>query len=191
MGLHIKFVIYIFRPLKSRVHKNFENFNPTKIMTTKLEELFLDELKDIYDAEHQLTKALPKMAEAAQDSALKEAFEAHLSETQGHIERLEHVFAICQEDPQQKKCKAMAGLIAEGEELKKKGDAALIAAAQKVEHYEMATYGTLIAWAKHLNKTEAVELLRETYEEEKSADEKLTGIAEECANEQARAETSK
>ncbi len=162
-------------------------------MTTQLAETFMDELKDIYSAEHQLTKALPKMAEAAKHPELKEAFEAHLAETQGHIERLEQVFALCEQKPEEKKCKAMAGLIAEGEESikEKKGDAMLIACAQKVEHYEMATYGTLIAWAKLMNKTDAVELLKETYGEEKGADEKLTGIAEDCVNDEEEAKSAK
>lgn len=156
----------------------------------KLQTNFIEELKDIYDAEHQLTKALPKMAEAAQNDELKTAIESHLGQTQGHVERLERVFAIVGEKPAQKKCKAMAGLIAENEEAikGKKGDAMLIAGGQKVEHYEISAYGTLVAWAKFLKEKEAAHLLEQTLEEEKSTDEKLTNLAEGVINADASAE---
>src|SRR5437868_4555434 len=149
-----------------------------------LRETFVEELKDIYDAERQLLKALPKMAKAAEHEELKEAFEAHLEETEEHVNRLEQVFKVMGESVKAKKCKAMQGLIEEGEEIIKQeeGDAALICAAQKVEHYEMASYGSLESWAKLLEEEQAVELLQETLSEEKSADEKLTGIAENTVN---------
>lgn len=149
-----------------------------------LTELFLEELADVYSAEQQLTKALPKLAEAANSPELKEAIESHLEETEEHARRVEQVFESFDEKPYAKKCKAMAGIIAEGEEVIDEEaepnlkDAAIIAAAQKAEHYEIAMYGTLRTWASLLEKDEAESLLEETLEEERSADEKLTGIAE-------------
>ena len=154
----------------------------------ELHELFLDELADVYNAEQQLTKALPKMAKAAQNEELRQGFEMHLQETEGQIARLEQVAEALGESIKRKTCKAMKGLIEEGSEMmqEKKGsaalDAALIAAAQKVEHYEIASYGTLCAWAKQMNHDEALELLHETLEEEKATDEKLTQLAESLAN---------
>lgn len=149
-----------------------------------LRETFITELKDLYDAERQLIKALPKMAKAAGSEELRAAFESHLEETQQHVQRLEQVFQQFEEKASPKKCKAMQGLIEEGEELieEGEGDAALICAAQKVEHYEIASYGSLAAWAKLLDETEASDILEETLEEEKKADEKLTEIAETVAN---------
>lgn len=150
-----------------------------------LEDLFLDELKDIYNAEKQLTKALPKMAKNAESAELREAFENHLEETKGQIERLEEVFKFLNKTARGKKCKAMEGLTEEGKELMEEDadeavmDAALICAAQKVEHYEIATYGTLVAWARILGYEDAVGLLEETLEQEKAADEKLTEISSE------------
>lgn len=154
-----------------------------KIMRT-LKETFVEELKDIYDAEKQLIKALPKMAKAADHAELKEAIENHLGETQTQAQRLEEVFDICGEKVKSKKCKAMEGLIAEGKDVidEEEGDAALICAAQKVEHYEIASYGSLCAWAKLLNWSDAEEILTESLNEEKNADEKLTEIAESVAN---------
>ncbi|MDB6053391.1 MAG: hypothetical protein JWN25_914 [Verrucomicrobiales bacterium] len=154
---------------------------------SNLKETFLDELKDLYDAEKQLTKGLPKMAKAAEHPELKEAFETHLEETQVHIERLEEVFSTFGEEPRGKKCKAMQGLLEEGAELieEEAGDAALICAAQKVEHYEIASYGSLVAWARLLEQDDALELLEQTLEEEKATDEKLTEIAESAANPEA------
>jgi ferritin-like metal-binding protein YciE len=145
-----------------------------------LRETFIDGLSDIYDAENQLLKALPKMSQAAQNESLKAGFDTHLTETKGHVQRLEQVFRQLDETAKKKTCKAMKGLIEEGEELIKEeeGDAALIAAAQKVEHYEIAAYGSLKAWAGVLGEDEAVQLLEQTLEEEKATDEKLNGVAE-------------
>lgn len=159
-----------------------------KEMNNELHQLFLDELADLLSAERQLLKALPKMAKAANAEELTEAFNAHLEETQQHVTRLEEVFQSLNAPVKSKKCKAMEGLLEEGAEMMKEEkdssalDAALIAAAQKVEHYEIASYGTVCAWAKQMGHTEALELLGETLEEEKAADEKLTEIAEEVAN---------
>jgi ferritin-like metal-binding protein YciE len=162
-------------------------------MDNNLHELFLEELADIYNAEQQLTRALPKMAKAAESDELREAFESHLEETEGHISRLEEVARQLDETIKRKTCAAMKGLIEEGEEMLKEhkgtsaADAALICAAQKVEHYEIAAYGTLVAWAEQMNHQEAVGPLRETLDEEKQADEKLTSVAESLANERAQA----
>jgi ferritin-like metal-binding protein YciE len=149
-----------------------------------LRETFIDELRDLYDAEKQLVKALPKMAKAAEHEELKTAFEEHLEQTETHVERLEQVFKIFEEAPRGKKCKAMLGLLEEGKELieEEAGDAALICAAQKVEHYEIASYGSLVAWGALLEEQDAVEILEETLEEEKETDSRLTEIAQEAAN---------
>lgn len=163
----------------------------TETMNSELHALFLDELADILSAEQQLTKALPKMAVAAISEELKMAFESHLSETEYQIKRLEQIFASLDEPVQSKECKAMKGLLQEGKELMEEMidssalDAALIASAQKVEHYEIASYGTLCAWASEMGHEEAVELLTATLEEERAADETLTEIAESTANEAA------
>jgi ferritin-like metal-binding protein YciE len=151
---------------------------------SKLRETFLDEAADLYDAEKQLTKALPKMAKAAEHPELKEAFESHLTETQEHVLRLERVFEIFNHKPKTKKCKAMQGLTAEGEERisDDAGDAALICAAQKVEHYEIAGYGCLRTWASLLEEDEAADLLQETFDEENAADEHLTSLAVQMIN---------
>ena len=157
-------------------------------MNQELHELFLDELADLLSAETQLTKALPKMAKAAQSEELREALESHLQETEGHVDRLKQVFESLDEKPKSKTCKAMKGLVEEGaeilQELKGKStiDAGIIAAGQKVEHYEIASYGTVRAWAEQMGHDEAVRLLEETLEEEKAADEKLTEIAQTVAN---------
>jgi len=150
----------------------------------ELRETFVEELKDLYDAEKQLLKALPKMAKAAEHEELKEAFETHLQETEGHVHRLEQVFKLMEQPVKAKKCKAMQGLIQEGEELirDEEGDAALICAAQKVEHYEIASYGSLQAWARLMGEQDVIELVGETLGEEKAADEKLTSLAEETIN---------
>ena len=158
---------------------------------TNLHGLLVEQLQDLYDAEQQMTKALPKMAEAAHCGNLKKAFESHLEETERQIERLEHVFEEIGEEAEAKTCKAMKGLIAEGDEvLKAKGsdevrDAALIAAAQRVEHYEMAGYGTCRAFAQRLGFERAAEMLQETLDEESAADQKLTEIAEQSVNAEA------
>jgi ferritin-like metal-binding protein YciE len=157
-------------------------------MDNDLHELFLDEIADVYNAEQQLTKALPKMAKAAESDDLREAFEAHLEQTQEHVSRLEQAIEGLGEKMKRKTCAAMKGLVEEAQELMKEQkdssalDAALIAAAQKVEHYEIASYGTLCAWAERMGHDDAVETLRETLDEEKAADEKLTTIAESLGN---------
>ena len=149
-----------------------------------LHDAFLDELRDAYDAEKQLTKALPKMVKASTSAALRDAFEAHLEETRQQVERLEQVFETLDEKARGKHCDGMAGIIEEGKAILDEDfdetttDACLIAAAQRVEHYEMAAYGTLVAWARVMGHTEAADLLQETLDEEKAADEKLSSIAE-------------
>jgi ferritin-like metal-binding protein YciE len=144
-----------------------------------LQESFFDELADIYDAEQQLLKALPKMTQAANNESLRAGFETHLRETEGHVARLEQVFQSFGKKAKGKKCKAMKGLIAEGEDLidEDAGDAALIAAAQKVEHYEIASYGTLKAWAELLRQDQARQLFEQTLQEEEATDRKLTQVA--------------
>jgi ferritin-like metal-binding protein YciE len=165
-----------------------------KGMDNELHALFLDELADVYNAEQQLTKALPKLAKAAQSDELREALEEHLEETEEHISRLEQVAESLDETLKRKTCKAMQGLIAEGDDIVKEQknssalDAGIIAACQKVEHYEIASYGTLVAWAEQMGHDDAVKLLRQTEEEEATADEKLTEVAENIANERAQAE---
>jgi ferritin-like metal-binding protein YciE len=156
--------------------------------SSKLHKLFEEELKDIYWAEKALTKAIPKMIKNATSEELIEALEDHLEETEEQVKRCEQVFEILGKSPQAKKCEAMAGLIKEAEELMSdsdKGvmrDAAIISAAQKVEHYEIASYGTLRTFAKTLGLDDAADLLEETLNEEKNADETLTGVAESAIN---------
>lgn len=155
-----------------------------------LDELYAHELRDLHSAERQITKALPKMAKAANSEELREAFEEHLEETGQQIDRLEKVIQKLGVKPTGLKCKGMEGLLEEGEEMlqaKDKGDpqvldAALIGAAQRVEHYEIAAYGTVMALAKQLGRQDDLEVLRQTMEEEKSADRKLTQIAERQVN---------
>ncbi|HWF20239.1 MAG TPA: ferritin-like domain-containing protein [Verrucomicrobiae bacterium] len=153
---------------------------------SKLRETFLQELMDIYDAEKQLVKALPKVAKAAEHEELKTAIESHLEETEEHVERVERVFEIIGETAKGKKCQAMMGLLEEGQEIikEKEGDAALICAAQKIEHYEIASYGCLTTWARILGEDEAADVLEETLDEEKNADDKLTSLAESIINEE-------
>jgi ferritin-like metal-binding protein YciE len=166
-----------------------KNRKGTKMKT--LQDLFLDELADMYDAENRLVKALPKMAKAATDGALREAFQSHLSETEGHVSKVEEVFAACDAKAKGKKCEAIAGLLEEGDDIasENKGsptiNAALISAAQKVEHYEIASYGTLCEWAKLLDNSAASELLGQILEEEKAADAALTNLARSRSNESA------
>lgn len=149
-----------------------------------LHELLIEEIRDIYHAEGQLLKALPKMAKAATSERLKEAFERHLEETEQHVERLERAFESLGEPVKGKKCQAMEGLIEEAKETMDEHaespvlDAGLICAAQKVEHYEIASYGTICTWADLLDLSEVSDLLKETLEEEKTTDETLTEIAE-------------
>lgn len=157
-----------------------------------LEDLFIHALSDIYSAEKQLTKALGKLARAATNEQLSHAFETHLQETHGQVERIDRVVEKCGIRLKRMKCAAMEGLIEEGEELIdeiEKGpvlDAGLIGAAQKVEHYEISSYGTLCALGKLLGHQEAVTLLKETLEEEKATDKKLTEFAEKVGNPEAK-----
>jgi ferritin-like metal-binding protein YciE len=150
-----------------------------------LRELFVEQLRDIYSAENQLVKALPKMARAASSSELQTAFTNHLEQTREHVERLETIFSQLEEEPDGETCKGMAGLIAEGKEaIEADGeddvkDAWLIAAAQRVEHYEIAAYGTVKSMASLLDEEEAANLLEETLNEEKETDQHLTGLSEE------------
>jgi len=163
-------------------------------MDSGLHELFLEELSDIYNAEQQLTRALPKMAKAAESDELRMAFEEHLEQTQEQIARLDQVFRSLDETLKRKTCKGMQGLLEEGSEMMQehKGsreiDAALIAGAQKVEHYEIASYGTLCTWAEQMGHDEALELLKQNIEEEETTDERLTEIAESLANQRAEQE---
>ncbi|HKB12240.1 MAG TPA: ferritin-like domain-containing protein [Vicinamibacterales bacterium] len=156
-----------------------------------LEDLMQDELKDIYDAEKQLTKALPKLAKKATNEELRDALEQHLQETEGHVERLEQIFEQLEMPARGKRCQGMKHLIDEGTamisdaEEEATRDAVMIAAVQKTEHYEIASYGTLRTWANVLGKDDIASLLEETLDEEKAADEKLTSIAESFVNEQA------
>jgi ferritin-like metal-binding protein YciE len=149
-----------------------------------LKELFIEELKDLYSAETQLVKALPKMAKAATNSDLKAGFEEHLKQTEGHVGRLEKIMKSLDESPKGKKCKGMEGLIKEGAELIEEDpddeelDAGLISAAQRVEHYEMAGYGCVATYAKLLGDDQAETLLRQTLDEEKETDKKLTQLAQ-------------
>jgi ferritin-like metal-binding protein YciE len=153
-----------------------------------LHELFIEELSDIYDAEKQLIKALPKMAKHVENEELQTAFERHLEQTKKQKDRLDQVFEALDEKPKRKSCKGMAGLIAEGEEMASELedssalDAGLICAAQKVEHYEIASYGCLCTWAEEMGHTEALRLLKENLKEEKQTDDLLTDLAEQCLN---------
>ena len=145
---------------------------------------FIDELRDTYDAEKQLTKALPKMAKASSSPKLRQAFESHLKQTHGQIARLEQVFEGLDEKVRGKHCDGIAGIIEEGKAIMEEDfdestmDACLIAAGQRAEHYEMAAYGTLVAWAQAMGHSEAARLLQQTLEEEQAADKKLSGLAE-------------
>jgi len=153
-------------------------------MSEALKELYIDELKDIYNAENQLLKALPKMAKAATSEELSQGFQQHAEQTKGHVQRLEKIFKSLGENPKGKKCKGMEGLVAEGTEMMGEDfedsvmDAAIISAAQRIEHYEIAAYGTVCAFAEELGESEQASLLNETLEEEKETDEKLTQLSE-------------
>jgi ferritin-like metal-binding protein YciE len=157
----------------------------------QLDDLFEDVLKDIYYAEKKILTALPKMAKAAQSRDLKAAFEKHERETQGQVDRLEKIFGLLEQTAKGKKCEAIEGLVKEGQEGIKelKGspalDAALLATAQAVEHYEISRYGTLIAWAQRLDMPQAAKLLQQTLDEEKMTDEALTELAEAAINAEA------
>ena len=150
-----------------------------------LRNLYIDELKDLYSAENQLVKALPKMAKAASSEELRQGFEKHLEQTRGQVQRLEQIFASLEENPKGKKCAGMEGLVKEGSEMIEEDfegavmDAGLIGAAQRVEHYEIAAYGTASEFARILGEDEHVSLLEQTLEEEKETDEKLSELASE------------
>jgi len=165
--------------------KSSKSENGSVNENSQLEKLFTDSLKDIYWAEKHLTKALPKMKKKATTDELKSAIEEHLAQTEEHVSRLERVFEICGKKAQAKKCDAMEGLTKEADSIVEETeantmtrDAGIIMAAQKVEHYEIATYGSLVQLAKTLGRNDAAEILHQTLEEEKQADEKLTEIAE-------------
>jgi ferritin-like metal-binding protein YciE len=153
-----------------------------------LEDLFKENLKDIYYAERKILVALPKMAEAVNSNELRAAFEKHVKETEGQVERLQQVFKLLNEPAKGKTCPAILGLVEEGEEVMEDFedspalDAGLLGGAQAVEHYEIARYGTLIAWAQQLGMTEAAQLLQQTLEEEKATDKALTKLAEAAVN---------
>lgn len=156
-----------------------------------LDDLFVHQLQDIYYAEQQITKALPKMISKATDPQLKQGFETHLRETEGQIKRLEQVFEMHGHKPKAVDCPAIDGIIKEANETageigdKEVLDAALLASAQAVEHYEITKYGTLIAWAKRLGRDDCASVLQQTLDEEKSADRKLTAMAESKVNQKA------
>jgi ferritin-like metal-binding protein YciE len=164
-------------------------------MLDTLEELYISELRDLYSAENQLLKALPKMAKGASSPELKDAFERHLEQTKRHVERLEQLFEQLDESPKGKTCQAMKGLIEEGSEiLKEEGedsvlDAGMIVAAQKVEHYEIASYGSVRTFANLLGQDEAARLLQSTLDEESETNEILNGLAETVVNPEALTET--
>jgi ferritin-like metal-binding protein YciE len=153
-----------------------------------LDDLFHETLRDIYYAEKQILKALPRMARVAQTSELKQAFETHRDQTEGQVERLERVFEIIGKSPRGKTCEAINGIIEEGKEVMEDFaespalDAGLLAGAQAVEHYEISRYGTLISWARQLGRDDAAKLLQETLQEESETDKLLTGIAEQAVN---------
>jgi ferritin-like metal-binding protein YciE len=156
-----------------------------------MEDLFLEQVEDLYDAEKRLVKALPKMAEASTSQSLRQAFESHLLETEGHVSRLETIFRTLGQDPKSHTCDAMKGLISEGDDVVSDidqsplRDAGLIAAANRVEHYEIAAYGSARTFADMLGLSEAASLLEQTLQEEKTADQKLTKLAESMINDEA------
>ena len=155
----------------------------------------IEEIRDLYDAERQLVKALPKMAKGASSDELRSLIETHLDETQEQVKRLERAFELLDEKPRGKHCAGIAGIIKEGSDLLEEDfdgavlDAGIIAGAQRAEHYEMGAYGSVIAWAKQLGESEVASLLEDTLEEEKGADEKLRALAESSINQQAASES--
>jgi ferritin-like metal-binding protein YciE len=179
--------------MKTGTKKKTNGKSPKKanaeVKDSMLQQFFIDELKDIYWAEKHLVKTLPKMAKAATSEELQQAFTDHLEETKEHVSRLEQVFETLNQKPQAKKCEAMEGITKEGEEIIEETeegtatrDVALILAGQKVEHYEIATYGGLVQLAQTLNLEDVAEILQSTLEEEKKADELLTSVAEDGVN---------
>jgi len=159
--------------------------NSRNMQENSLQELYVEQLRDLYNAEQQLVKALPKMAKAAQSEGLRQGIAEHLEQTKGHVDRLQQIFSAMDESPKGKKCAGMEGLVEEGEEVIKEHssggvlDAGLIGAAQRVEHYEIAAYGTVRSFAELLGENQAVDLLQQTLEEEKETDEKLTELSKE------------
>jgi ferritin-like metal-binding protein YciE len=182
----------IFIEQTSEIRQKITSFrNWRLVMAPKmrtLEDLYIEMLKDLYSAEKQLVKALPKLAKNAQSSDLQAAFQDHLKQTEGHVSRIERIFSDRGSSPRGKKCVGMEGLVEEGNELLQEDtdpdvlDAGLIVAAQKVEHYEIASYGAVRTWAERLGYTEAARLLQETLDEEGEANKKLTQIAESHVN---------
>ncbi|MEX6689027.1 ferritin-like domain-containing protein [Danxiaibacter flavus] len=177
--------------MKNAASGNGDNMSES-MKNSEFHKLFVDEVKDIYWAEKALVKALTKMQKAATSEELASAFAEHQSQTEGHVQRLEQVFELLEMKPVAKKCPAMEGLIQEAEELKEETedgssvrDAALISAAQKVEHYEIASYGTLATFAKTMGHSDIAKLLEQTLNEEKETDSNLTRIAESMVNEEA------
>ena len=171
--------------------------SPQNVLNSKLKEFFLDQLKDIYWAEQKLVKTLPKLAEAAHSDELRDAFESHLTETQNHVSRVEQVFSLLGEDAKAVECPALKGIVEEGEEIidetdddTAQRDVGLIFAGQKAEHYEIATYGALVQLAHDMGQTEIADLLKQTLEEEKKADNKLTELATSGINREAAQEVA-
>jgi ferritin-like metal-binding protein YciE len=184
--------------LRNSYRERKSNNNNTERQIMKLDtlkRLYVSELRDLYNAENQLLKALPKMAKAASSEELKDGFEKHLEQTKGHVERLEQIFEGLDENPKGKTCKAMKGLIEEGSEILKEDgeesvlDAGIIVAAQKVEHYEMAGYGSVRTFAQLLGQNKAAELLQTTLDEESETNEILNKLAEGVVNPEALRET--
>jgi ferritin-like metal-binding protein YciE len=171
--------------IHAELMENANSFSGGNMPNDSLKKLYVDELKDLYSAENQLVKALPKMAKAASSDYLRKGFEKHLEQTKGHVARLELIFRSLDESPKGKKCMGMEGLIKEGSEVIGEDfvgavmDAALIGAAQRVEHYEIAAYGTVREFAKILDEPKHASLLEETLNEEKETDEKLTNLSRE------------
>jgi ferritin-like metal-binding protein YciE len=169
--------------------------SPKAALNSKLKEFFLDQLRDIYWAENKLVKTLPKLSEAAHSDELRDAFDSHLAETEGHVSRLEQVFSLLGEEAKAVECPALKGIAEEGEDIidetennTAQRDVGLIVAGQKAEHYEIATYGSLVQLAKDMNQTEIADLLSQTLTEEKAANEKLTELATSGINREAAAE---
>src|SRR5882757_3658505 len=183
MDAHFLPLLPWHQPSRGRRHRHRASRERGIMEHNALKDLYIDELKDIYDAENRLVKALPKLAKAATSDELRSGIEAHLEQTRGHVERLQEIFKDLGEKPSGKKCNGMIGVLKEGEEIMDEDfegevmDAALISAAQRVEHYEIAAYGCVAAWAELLGETDAVSLLERTLEEEKETDQKLTELS--------------
>jgi ferritin-like metal-binding protein YciE len=183
-------------PIRSRLAESPMKKKSPMAKTKTLQDLFLDSVKDVYFAEKKIMTALPKMAKAAQNEKLAAAFEKHLAETEGQVDRLEQVFEELGETPKGKQCPAILGIIEEGQEIIKeyKGspalDAGLLAAAQAVEHYEISRYGALVTWAQLLGLKQSTKLLKQTLNEEEKTDQALSALAERTVNQEAQAEAA-